>query len=102
MTYEELNQVNKGERFLVFDNGQWKPGTFERFIPGADPAMWFAFDERQQNQRGPICTRVYTGLQFKEEYWNKEYAERKFKALSEDELNEMLLENMEGSQVYES
>lgn len=94
MTYEELNGITKGERLLVFDNGQWKPGTFERFIPGADPAMWFAFDERQQHPGGMICTKVFTGQQFTEEYWNKSCRDKKIRQLSEEDLNEETLDRM--------
>ena len=94
MTYEELNGIAKGQRLLVFDNGQWKPGTFERFIPSADPAMWFAFDERQQHPGGMICTKVFTGQQFTEEYWNHECKDKKFQKMSEDSLNLELIEKM--------
>lgn len=95
MTYEELNALKAGERLQVFDQGEWKSGTFDRFINGADPGLWFAFDERQQQAGTRICTRVFTGQQFTEEYWNKSCKDKKFRKLSEDALNEELLDRME-------
>lgn len=94
MSYNELNSLVKGTRLQVFDHGEWKSGTFNGFINGADPAMWFAFDERQQRPGGMICTKVYTGLQFTEEYWNQSYRVNKFRHFTEDELNNELVDNM--------
>lgn len=56
--------------------------------------MWFAFDERQQSPGNLICTKVHTGLQFTEEYWNQSYRVNKFRELSEEELNAELIEKM--------
>lgn len=95
MTYSEMNALVRGERLSVFHDGEWRKGTFNGFIPGADAAMWFAFDERQQQPGGMICTRVYTGMQFTEDYWNTEYPDTKFRRLSEEELNAEMLEKME-------
>lgn len=94
MTYKEMNALARGTRLQVFDHGQWKSGTFNGFINGADPAMWFAFDERQQSPGNMICTKVHTGLQFTEEYWNQSYRANKFRQLSEEELNAEFIEQM--------
>lgn len=94
MDYKEMNALVRGERLSVFHDGEWRKGTFNGFITGADAAMWFAFDERQQKPGGMICTRVYTGMQFTEEYWNKEYLDMKFRKISEEELNAEMLEKM--------
>lgn len=94
MNYNEMNALERGTRLQVFDHGQWKSGMFNGFINGADPAMWFAFDERQQSPGNLICTKVHTGLQFTEEYWNQSYRVNKFRQLSEEELNAELIEKM--------
>lgn len=92
MNYQEMNALIKGQRLHVYDGSSWKKGTFQGFISGADAAAWIAFDERQKAPGGLICTKVYTGLQFTEEYWNEAYKEQKFKRLTEDELNAELLQ----------
>lgn len=94
MEYKQMVALEKGERLAVFQDGEWKTGTFDRYISGADPSMWFAFDERQQAPGGNICTRVYTGLQWGEDYWNEKNKDKKFRKLSEDELNAELIGKM--------
>lgn len=92
MTYSEMNALIKGQRLHVYDGFGWKKGTFQGHINGADTAAWIAFDERQKAPGGLICTKVFTGLQFTEEYWNESYKNQKFKRLTEDELNAELLQ----------
>ena len=94
MTYQEMSELKKGDRFQVFHHGEWKSGTFQGTVNGSDPAMWFTFDEREQYPGSLICTRIFTGLQFTEEYWNSSKKDRKFRKLSEDDLNAELIEKM--------
>ncbi|TWT04627.1 hypothetical protein [Planomicrobium sp. CPCC 101079] len=94
MTYQEMNELKKGDQLHVYHHG-WKTGTFQGYIAGADPSAWIAFDAGQDVPSSPIVTRVYTGLQFTEEYWNEKYKGQKFERLSEEELNAELLQAMD-------
>lgn len=94
MDYKQMMALEKGERLAVLHNGEWKKGTFDRYISGADPSMWFAFDDEKQGPNKRICTRVYTGLQWGEDYWNEKNKDKKFRKLSEDELNAELIGKM--------
>ncbi|PSL42154.1 hypothetical protein B0H99_101402 [Planomicrobium soli] len=95
MTYQEMNELKKGDRLFIYHIDGWKKGTFQGFISGADPSAWIAFDDRQIAPGNVIATRVFTGLQFTEEYWNQDYKDWKFKRLSEEELNAELLQTLE-------
>lgn len=95
MTYEEMCALKKGDRFQVLLHGTWRSGTFHGTINGADAAMWFAYDHMQIESRGPICTKIYTGLQFKPEYWNDPKEPKVFRWPSEEDLNAELLAKME-------
>lgn len=86
MTYEEMNKLQKGERLQVLENGEWINGTFVSYINGADAAMWFAYDFRQKQPGSFIATKVYTGLQFTPEYWEQQYAGRRFRRITEEVL----------------
>lgn len=94
MTYQQMQNLKKGDRFQVFQDGQWKSGTFHGAISGADAAMWFAFDEWQREDRGLIITKVFTGLQFREDYWNAREGNR-FRFPTDEELNEEFYTRME-------
>ena len=94
MTYDQMAALEKGDRLQVWQEGQWKSGTFWGSVNGADPAMWFAFDERQQAPGSKTCTKIYTGMQFTPEYWNDSTRPQLFREIPEDELNEELLEKM--------
>lgn len=96
MTYKEMQNLKAGDRLQVLDLfGGWKPGTYHSSVNGADPAMWFAFDDRQQEGKGPIRTKVYTGMQFTEEHWDGPEYFRTFRRPTDEELNSELLEKME-------
>ncbi|MDQ0427703.1 hypothetical protein QOZ98_000528 [Planomicrobium stackebrandtii] len=97
MNYQQVSALKKNERIEVCENGKWKKATFQGFINGADPAAWIAYDERQTVPGSIIATKVYTGLQFTEEYWNAQYKNSIFRSISEEELNAELLEHMEAS-----
>lgn len=96
MTYKEMKNLKQDDQLMVLDfSGGWKLGSFQGHVKGSDPAMWFAFNEKQQEGRGPICTKIYTGLQFTEEYWNDPSRAKVFRWPTEEELNAELLEKME-------
>lgn len=96
MDYKQVSELNGGERIKVWQNGEYQKATFMRHVRGADPAAWIAFDNQQVAGSGMRGTKVYTGLQFTEEYWTeKNQSIPVFLAFTEEELNAELLESLE-------
>lgn len=73
MDHAEVSTISKGDVVDVWREGSWVRGTVRGSASGSDPSFWIQFDGHRYE------TRIYTGMQFVEEYWNQQYKNRKFR-----------------------